>query len=300
MFVFKIGSDEVKVRTDAEFHALSDEEKISYVWDDLWPDDLGKTWIEKVLSDNDTGDLGLPEIWDEYVSEFYPKEYKEIEDEAPEVNYERRKLIFEFIDDLEDEDFTKALLFLVNKVYDRSLFYGWLIDSVKEQEEFTQTHTDSDKEYAADYYLKNKTISFGIYIENEELIKSKGLDYFKSQPYLERGIGEELIVTFPCSEEQEEEFEFGEQFLVKEKIVKEYDIDTSAITTEEGLRERGLPSLKTQKDKDEFLLWMKKRIEKQGFNLDNAPLYMRNAYESCDPNSLPPMIYCEWFKEKSI
>ena len=31
----------------------------------MWPDDLGMTWIERVLYDHDTGDLGLPEIWDE-------------------------------------------------------------------------------------------------------------------------------------------------------------------------------------------------------------------------------------------
>ena len=69
MFIFNVGSDEVRVRTDAEFQCLNDDEKISYVWNDLWPDDLGMTWIEKVLYDHDTGDLGLPEIWDQYVSE---------------------------------------------------------------------------------------------------------------------------------------------------------------------------------------------------------------------------------------
>tara|TARA_S200000501_G_scaffold18397_1_gene16266 strand:- start:606 stop:1082 length:477 start_codon:yes stop_codon:yes gene_type:complete len=153
MYIFKIGSDEVKVRTDREFQSLSDKEKISYVWDDLWPDDLGKTWIEKVLLDNDTGDLGLPEIWDKYVSEFYPEEYKEIEDEASEDRHEKTGLIFEFIDDLEDDDFLKALLFLVNNVYDRSLYYDWLIDSVKEQKGVTQTHKNSDKEYSDEYYL---------------------------------------------------------------------------------------------------------------------------------------------------
>ena len=65
MFIFKIGSDEVRVRTDAEFKSLNDDEKISYIWEDLWPDDLGMTWIERVLYDHDTGDLGLPEIWNE-------------------------------------------------------------------------------------------------------------------------------------------------------------------------------------------------------------------------------------------
>ena len=299
MFVFKIGSDEVKVRTDSEFHSLSDDEKISYVFNDLWPDDLGRTWIEKVLSDNDTGDLGLPEIWDEYVSEYYPEEYEEIADEEPEDKYKKSDLIFEFIEELEDEDYGKALLFLVNKIYDRSLFYGWLIDSVKEQGEFTQTHNDSDKEYAADYYLKNKTISIGIYKEYEELIKSKSLEYSKSQPYLERGIGEQLIVTFPCSEEQKEIVEFKDALRAKEAIVKEHGLDINAISTEEGLKEKGLPKLTSQEDKDEFLLWLKKRIESQGFNLENAPLYMRNSYESCDPNTLPPIVYSEWFKEKS-
>ena len=137
MFLFKIGSDEVRVRTDEEFKSLNDDEKISYVWNDLWPDDLGMTWIERVLYDHDTGDLGLPEIWDEYVSEFYPERYREIENEELE---DRRGLIFEFIDDLEDKEFSKALLFLVNKVYDESLYYNWLIDSVEEQEGFTQTH----------------------------------------------------------------------------------------------------------------------------------------------------------------
>ena len=145
MFIFKVGSDEVKVRTYREFKYLSDKEKISYVWDDLWPDDLGMTWIEKVLYDHDTGDLGLPEIWDEYVSEFYPEKYKEIENEEPEDIHKKRESIFEFIDDLDGKEYSRALLFLVNKVYDESLFYDWLIDSVKEQEDFTQTHLDADK-----------------------------------------------------------------------------------------------------------------------------------------------------------
>ena len=145
MFIFKVGSDEVKVRTYREFKYLSDKEKISYVWDDLWPDDLGMTWIEKVLYDHDTGDLGLPEIWDEYVSEFYPEKYKEIENEEPEDSHKKRESIFEFIDDLDGKEYSRALLFLVNKVYDESLFYDWLINSVKEQEDFTQTHLDADK-----------------------------------------------------------------------------------------------------------------------------------------------------------
>ena len=146
MFIFKIGSDEVRVRTDAEFQCLNDDEKISYVWNDLWPDDLGMTWLEKVLYDHDTGDLGLPEIWDEYVSEFYPEKYREIENEEPEDRHKKSGLIFEFIDELEDKEFSRALLFLVNQVYDESLFYDWLIDSVEGQDGLTQTHIDANKE----------------------------------------------------------------------------------------------------------------------------------------------------------
>ena len=143
MFIFKVGSDEVKVRTYREFKYLSDKDKISYVWDDLWPDDLGMTWIEKVLYDHDTGDLGLPEIWDEYVSEFYPEKYKEIENEEPEDSHKKRESIFEFIDDLDGKEYSRALLFLVNKVYDKSLFYDWLIDSTKEQEGVNQKNIDA-------------------------------------------------------------------------------------------------------------------------------------------------------------
>ena len=146
MFIFNVGSDEVRVRTDAEFQCLNDDEKISYVWNDLWPDDLGMTWLEKVLYDHDTGDLGLPEIWDEYVSEFYPEKYREFENEEPEDRHKKSGLIFEFIDELEDKEFSRALLFLVNQVYDESLFYGWLIDSVEGQDGLTQTHIDANKE----------------------------------------------------------------------------------------------------------------------------------------------------------
>ena len=146
MFIFNVGSDEVRVRTDTEFQCLNDDEKISYVWNDLWPDDLGMTWIEKVLYDHDTGDLGLPEIWDQYVSEFYPEKYREIENEEPEDRHKKSGLIFEFIDELEDKEFSRALLFLVNQVYDESLFYNWLIDSVEGQDGLTQTHIDANKE----------------------------------------------------------------------------------------------------------------------------------------------------------
>ena len=150
MFIFKIGSDEVRVRTDEEFKSLNDNEKISYVWNDLWPDDLGMTWIERVLYDHDTGDLGLPEIWDEYVSEFYPERYREIENEEPEDRHKKSGLIFEFIDDLQDKEFSRALLFLVNKVYDESLFYDWLIDSTKEQEGVTQKNIPLTINYKLD------------------------------------------------------------------------------------------------------------------------------------------------------
>ena len=53
---------------------------------------------------------------------------------------------FEFIDELEDKEFSRALLFLVNQVYDESLFYDWLIDSVEGQDGLTQTHIDANKE----------------------------------------------------------------------------------------------------------------------------------------------------------
>ena len=96
-----------------------------------------------VLYDHDTGDLGLPEIWDEYVSEFYPEKYKEIENEEPEDIHKKRESIFEFIDDLDGKEYSRALLFLVNKVYDESLFYDWLIDSTKEQEGVTQKNIDA-------------------------------------------------------------------------------------------------------------------------------------------------------------
>ena len=69
MFIFKIGSDEVRVRTDEEFKSLNDDEKISYVWNDLWPDDLGMTWLEKVLYDHDRKNIFhcCSAIWEPYI-----------------------------------------------------------------------------------------------------------------------------------------------------------------------------------------------------------------------------------------
>ena len=73
------------------------------------------------------------------------RKYREIENEEPEDRHKKRGLIFEFIDDLEDKEFSRALLFLVNQVYDESLFYDWLIDSTKEQEGVTQKNIDDAK-----------------------------------------------------------------------------------------------------------------------------------------------------------
>ncbi len=43
-----------------------------------------------------------------------------------------------------------------------------------------------------------------------------------------------------------------------------------------------------------FLSWLKNRIEKKGYTLENVPDYMGNAYRSNDPSLLAPLIYGEW------
>ena len=191
MFIFKIGSDEVRVRTDEEFKSLNDDEKISYVWNDLWPDDLGMTWIERVLYDHDTGDLGLPEIWDEYVSEFYPERYREIENEEPEDRHKKSGLIFEFIDDLEDKEFSRALLFLVNKVYDESLYYDWLIDSTKEQEGVSQAHIkkNNSQENPEEFFEE-------LILNHTKAIEINPQDW---KSYFERGMAKIFLENFEGS-----------------------------------------------------------------------------------------------------
>ena len=50
----------------------------------------------------------------------------------------------------------------------------------------------------------------------------------------------------------------------------------------------------TENNKDDFLPWLIKRIEKKGYTLENAPDYMSKAYKANNPNLLAPPVYEEW------
>ena len=47
--------------------------------------------------------------------------------------------------------------------------------------------------------------------------------------------------------------------------------------------------------KEEFLAWLKERIEKCGFTVDDAPDYMKDAYVSGKPKDLNRLVWTEWF-----
>ena len=47
--------------------------------------------------------------------------------------------------------------------------------------------------------------------------------------------------------------------------------------------------------REEFLDWLKERIEKCGFTVDDAPDYMKTAYLSGNPKDLNRLVWSEWF-----
>tara|TARA_S200000501_G_scaffold148016_1_gene139662 strand:+ start:68 stop:577 length:510 start_codon:yes stop_codon:yes gene_type:complete len=54
------------------------------------------------------------------------------------------------------------------------------------------------------------------------------------------------------------------------------------------------PMYKLRENREEFIPWLNKKIESQGFILKNAPTYLKKAYKSNNPNKLPPPVYEEW------
>ena len=46
--------------------------------------------------------------------------------------------------------------------------------------------------------------------------------------------------------------------------------------------------------REEFLDWLKERIEKCGFTVDNAPGYMKTAFLSGKPKDLNRLVWSEW------
>ena len=49
------------------------------------------------------------------------------------------------------------------------------------------------------------------------------------------------------------------------------------------------------KHKDEFLAWLRARIERNGFTVEDVPDYMGLAYRSGNSKDLNPVIWREWF-----
>jgi len=47
--------------------------------------------------------------------------------------------------------------------------------------------------------------------------------------------------------------------------------------------------------REEFLVWLKNRIESAGYTPDSAPSYLKDAYVSGDPKALNALVWQEWF-----
>ena len=52
--------------------------------------------------------------------------------------------------------------------------------------------------------------------------------------------------------------------------------------------------------REEFLAWLKERIEKCGFTVDDAPDYMKGAYLSGNPKDLNQLVWTEWFDYMNV
>ena len=153
MFIFNWEGVEVKIRTKKEFDLLSDEEKIDYLNEGLEENehDYVRNWLETCIPTLDSGsDLNIFDIQEAFLEKFYPEKLNEIckqtnSEKGGWIDYEssseKYSMVVEFIEDLEDEDWSQWELFFVNSIYEKDSYWYFLIDSdAKEMEGVKVTH----------------------------------------------------------------------------------------------------------------------------------------------------------------
>ncbi len=124
MYKFDVGEDPIEFLTKSEFELLDYKETEAYINGKLHLDEEGISWVEYEIRkiDGFTTDIGMGDkimdkIWDECIKQLFPAEYKAIEDEFSEDLDSKLDAIYDFINELEDEDWNKTRVFFISAFY---------------------------------------------------------------------------------------------------------------------------------------------------------------------------------------
>ena len=140
MFIFNWEGVEVKIRTKKEFDLFSDKEKVEYLNEGLEENDHDyvRNWLETCIPTLDSGsDLNIFDIQEQFVDKLYPEKLNDICKQTNskkggwfdyESSHEKHSMVVEFIEDLEDEDWSQWELFFVNAIYEKDSHWYFLIE----------------------------------------------------------------------------------------------------------------------------------------------------------------------------
>ena len=117
MYKFEIGEDSIEVLEKSEFELLDYNAKEAYINGRLHLDDEGISWVEYEIRKLAEGDSIMDAIWDQCIKELFPEEYKGIEDNFPDNKDSQLDSIYDFINELEDEDWNKTRVFFISAFY---------------------------------------------------------------------------------------------------------------------------------------------------------------------------------------
>ena len=135
------GIVKLKILTREEFAKLDDEEKIEYF---ASPEDkeneewtLGVSlFMRSIISEIDPGDLGYPELVDEFIEIKFPSERKAFRSDWKESGYDdeawedRTDRYVDFIQNQDDEVIDSFDLFVMEKFYASDFWYGYMLEKL--------------------------------------------------------------------------------------------------------------------------------------------------------------------------
>ena len=123
MYKFDVVEDSIEFLTKSEFELLDYKETEAYINGKLHLDDKGISWVEYEIRKLAEGDSIMDAIWDQCIKELFPEAYKGIEDKFPDNNESKLDAIYDFINELEDEDWNKTRVFFINAFYSLEHIY---------------------------------------------------------------------------------------------------------------------------------------------------------------------------------
>ena len=159
---FDVGENSIEFLTKSEFELLDYKEIEEYINGKLHLDDKGISWVEYEIrqiagftTDIGMGDKTMDRIWDECIKELFPEAYKGIEDEFPDDKESKLDSIYDFINELEDEDWNKTRVFFISAFYSLEDIYKIVLKKAENASKNAQIIiTKEQRKSASDLCLK--------------------------------------------------------------------------------------------------------------------------------------------------